>query len=42
MLVRSLTELHGGTVSIESAPDAGTTAEIRLPGSALVETGAGV
>ena len=41
MLVRSLAELHGGTVAIDSAPDAGTTAEIRLPASTLVERGAG-
>ena len=30
-LVKSLVELHGGTVTIESAPDTGTTVRCRLP-----------
>jgi signal transduction histidine kinase len=32
-LVKSLIELHGGTVAIESKPGAGTTVRCRLPGS---------
>jgi signal transduction histidine kinase len=31
-LVRSLIELHGGTVTVESAPGSGTTVLCRLPG----------
>jgi cell cycle sensor histidine kinase DivJ len=30
-LVRTLAELHGGTLSLESVPGEGTTAEVRLP-----------
>jgi signal transduction histidine kinase len=32
-LVKSLAELHGGTVSIDSAPGAGTTVTVTLPPS---------
>jgi cell cycle sensor histidine kinase DivJ len=30
-LVRSLAEMHGGTMSVQSAPNAGTTVTVRLP-----------
>jgi two-component system cell cycle sensor histidine kinase PleC len=32
-LSRKLVELHGGTLSIESAPNRGTTATVRFPAS---------
>jgi signal transduction histidine kinase len=31
-LAKELVELHGGTLSLESAPGRGTTVTIRLPG----------
>jgi signal transduction histidine kinase len=34
-LVKSLTELHNGTVSIESAPDKGTTVTVALPAARI-------
>lgn len=36
-LVKRLTELHGGTLMLRSAPNAGTTATVRLPSSRLVQ-----
>jgi len=36
-LSKSIVELHGGVLEIESAEDAGTTVEIRLPRNRLVE-----
>jgi two-component system, cell cycle sensor histidine kinase PleC len=38
-LVRSLAELHGGTVAIESTPGHGTTVTVTLPESRLVAAG---
>jgi two-component system cell cycle sensor histidine kinase PleC len=35
-LVRSLAELHGGTVKIESTPGFGTTVTVTLPESRVV------
>lgn len=36
-LARKLTEVHGGMLSIESEPGAGTTVTVRLPASRVVE-----
>jgi PAS domain S-box-containing protein len=36
-LTKSLTELHGGTLAIESAPGQGTTATVRLPAARVIE-----
>ncbi|MCW5732248.1 MAG: response regulator [Alphaproteobacteria bacterium] len=35
-IARSLAELHGGSLSIESAPGAGTTVRVRMPGERLL------
>jgi signal transduction histidine kinase len=35
-LTKSLTELHGGSLEIQSMPGKGTTASVRLPGSRLL------
>jgi PAS domain S-box-containing protein len=35
-LVRSLAELHGGSVTIESVPGSGTTVSVKLPASRIV------
>jgi signal transduction histidine kinase len=35
-LVKRLVELHGGTLTLESAPNVGTKARVRLPASRLV------
>jgi signal transduction histidine kinase len=37
-LVKSLIELHGGTVTIESGPERGTTVRCRLPAVPLTDT----
>jgi len=37
-LVRSLVELHGGKLEIESEPDVGTTAMICFPADRVVST----
>ncbi len=35
-MVRTLIELHGGTMEIESQPDAGTSVSLRFPAARLV------
>ncbi len=37
-LTKSLVELHGGTLTIESKPDVGTTVIVRLPGERIAAT----
>jgi signal transduction histidine kinase len=39
-LTKSLTELHGGTLSIESAPGKGTTVTVRLPAARVIQNAA--
>ncbi len=39
-LTRSLTELQGGTFTLDSLPDCGTTATVRLPGWRIIGTAA--
>jgi signal transduction histidine kinase len=36
LIAKWLTELHGGTLTVESAKDVGTTATVRLPGERLL------
>jgi sensor histidine kinase regulating citrate/malate metabolism len=38
-LARTLAELHGGTLSIESVPDRGTTVTVTLPPERLIARG---
>ncbi|MEJ2122079.1 MAG: HAMP domain-containing sensor histidine kinase [Alphaproteobacteria bacterium] len=36
-LANALTELHGGTLTLDSVPDNGTTVRVRLPASRVIE-----
>jgi signal transduction histidine kinase len=38
-LVKSLTEQHGGTIALKSAPNRGTTVELRFPSAGAVARG---
>lgn len=40
-LVKSIVELHGGTLLIDSAPDVGTTITVRLPPARTMQQGPG-
>jgi len=40
-LARDLVELHGGSISLESAPNMGTTATVNFPRNRFASTSAG-